>query len=91
MKTKMITARDAYAIYEEVVKKKNLMLTNLWEETYAPKLDAMIRKQAELGYTSVNLEYATWMPMMNFIKDLGYGITHGRVDENTHYLEVSWG
>lgn len=86
-----ITASDAIAIYAKAVEKKNLMLTYLWRKTYATKLDKMIRRQAELGYTSVELEYATWMPMVNFIVGLGYRVTHGRVDENTHYLEVSWG
>ena len=54
-------------------------------------MDRMIREQAERGYSSVSLEYATWRPMKNFINALGYKVTHGRVDENTHYLEVSWG
>ena len=88
MKPKTITASDAYAIYEEAVKKKNLMLLNLWEETYAPKLDKMIREQAELGYTSVSLEYATWMPMVYFIRDLGYEVTC--YPETPSELEVSW-
>ena len=88
MKPKTITARDAYAIYEEAVKKKNLMLAKLWEETYAPKLDKMIREQAERGYISVSLEYLTWRPMKKFIEDLGYKVN--MCPEDLSMLEVSW-
>jgi len=85
---KMITASDAYAIYEKAVKKKNLMLAKLWEETYAPKLDKLIREQAERGYISVSLEYATWRPMKNFINALGYKVTG--YPEDPYSLVVSW-
>ena len=88
MKPKTITARDAYAIYEEAVKKKNLMLLSLWEETYATKLDKLIREQAEFGYTSVTVEYTTWRPMKKFIEDLGYKVN--MCPEDLSMLEVSW-
>lgn len=88
MKPKTITARDAYAIYEEAIEKKNLMLRSLWEKTYATKLDKLIREQAEFGYTSVTVEYATWRPMKNFIEDLGYKVN--MCPEDLSMLEVSW-
>lgn len=84
-KPKTITARDAYAIYEEAIEKRNLMLAKLWEETYAPKLDKLIRERAELGCNFVYLEYDTWGPMKNFIEGLGY-----EVREYADTLSVSW-
>ena len=86
MKPKMITARDAYAIYEEAIKKKNLMLAKLWEETNAPKLDRMIRERSENGLDFVELEPQTWNPMVDFIKDLGYSVYH----PTAYCLVVTW-
>lgn len=67
----MITASEAYAIYEEAFKKKNLML---WE-THAPKLDRIIREQSKNGHTSVILDLSTWQPMVDYIEALGYTVT----------------
>lgn len=83
MNPKTITASEALAIYEEAVKKKKL---KLWE-TYAPKLDKIIREQAENALTVVILDYKTWNPMVDFIKDLGYTVCHSEPDD---CLEIDW-
>lgn len=71
MTAKIINASEAYAIYEESFKKKNLML---WE-THAPKLDRIIREQSKNGHTSVILDLRTWQPMVGYIEALGYNVT----------------
>lgn len=67
----MITASEAYAIYEAANTKNKL---KLWK-THAPELEQLIRKRAENGHTSLVLHLSTWQPMVDYIEALGYTVT----------------
>ena len=87
----MIRAKEA----REIATKKNEILAKVAIEEVVPKIDEIIRKNADIGNTQAiwfaDADYSKYIyNIRDFIMTYGYKVVIDFDDERGHYLNIYW-